>query len=219
MSAERPNPGPGKTPPTGPSGSLGEPDYVPELALDGHSGGASVRRPFWHLPENLLLTFFFAFMMVLPLLDILGRKLNPLVSFIPANIVPGSLTLVQHSILAIMMCGGAIAAREGKLLALASTASLIPEHYKNTVRILTYGFGAAITVYLAKASYSFAMIEKDSGDIVSLGIPIWAVVVLLPIGFSLIVGRLIWRSSDRMVDRALHLGRDRSLGLPGFHAA
>jgi tripartite ATP-independent transporter DctM subunit len=164
-------------------------------------GATPAPKHFWHHGENLLLTFFFAFMMVLPLLDILGRKLNALFSFIPANIVPGSLSLVQHTVLAIMMIGGAIAAREGKLLALAATAGLIPERYKTPVRILTYGFGSAITLYLAVASYSFALIERDSGDVISLGIPTWIVLCLLPLGFSLIVGRLIWRSSDKMLER------------------
>ncbi len=184
--------------------------------MESHSDGIPTRRAFWHIPENLLLTFFFAFMMLLPLLDILGRKLNPIIHFIPANIVPGSLTLVQHSILAIMMCGGAIAAREGKLLALASTASLIPERYKQSVRVLTYGFGAAITLYLAKASFDFALIEKGSGDMVSLGIPIWAVLCLLPIGFSLIVGRLIWRSSDRKAEKFYTLVVTIALASLGF---
>ncbi len=216
MSEKRSNLGPGGTPPAGSPESLGTPDYVPELAMEGHLDGAPVRRAFWHIPENLVLTFFFSFMMILPLLDILGRKLNPILHFIPANIVPGSLTLVQHSILAIMMCGGAIAAREGKLLALASTASLIPEKYKNAVRILTYGFGAAITLYLAKASYSFAMIERDSGDIISLGIPTWVILCLLPIGFSLIVGRLIWRSSNRMLERFFTLAVTSGLAYLGF---
>ncbi len=184
--------------------------------FEGDPTALPAKKAFWHPVENLLLTFFFGFMMLLPLLDIIGRKLNPLFHFIPANIVPGSLTLVQHTILAIMMFGGAIAAREGKLLALASTAGLIPDRHKNTVRILTYGFGGAITFYLAKASLSFVLIEKDSGDMVSLGIPTWAVLCLLPFGFSLIVGRLVWRSSGEMRERFYTLLVTAALASLGF---
>ncbi len=186
------------------------------LMFEGDPTVAPAKKAFWHPVENLLLTFFFGFMMILPLLDIIGRKLNPLFHFVPANIVPGSLTLVQHTILAIMMFGGAIAAREGKLLALAASAGLIPERFKNPVRILTYGFGAAITLYLAKASLSFVMIEKDSGDMVSLGIPTWFVLCLLPFGFSLIVGRLVWRSSDRNLERLYTLLVTAALASLGF---
>lgn len=176
------------------------------MAMEGNPGESPTTPAFWHPWENLLLTFFFCFMMVLPLLDILGRKLNPLVSFIPANIVPGSMTLVQHTVLAVMMFGGAIAAREGKLLALASTASLIPDRWKALVRILTYGFGSAITLYLAKASFSYSMIEKGAGDMVALGLPTWVVLFFLPLGFTLILLRMIWRSSPRMLHRFFTLG-------------
>lgn len=150
-----------------------EPPLEAGLVMDHPGGDLPTPKAFWHYPENLLLTFFFGFMMVLPLLDILGRKLNPYFSIIPANIVPGSLTLVQHTVLAIMMFGGAIAAREGKLLALSSTSSLIPDQYKTLTRVLTSGFAAAITLYLAKASFGFAMIEREVGSIIACGIPKW----------------------------------------------
>src|SRR5665213_4077614 len=88
-----------------------------------HPGEAPPKPAFWHPGENLLLTFFFSVMMVLPLLDIIGRKIHGFISVVPVSLIPGSLALVQHATLAIMMFGGAIAAREGKLLQLATTAS------------------------------------------------------------------------------------------------
>jgi tripartite ATP-independent transporter DctM subunit len=178
-----------------------EPPLEAGLVMDHPGGDLPTPKAFWHYPENLLLTFFFGFMMVLPLLDILGRKLNPYFSIIPANIVPGSLTLVQHTVLAIMMFGGAIAAREGKLLALSSTSSLIPDQYKTLTRVLTSGFAAAITLYLAKASFGFAMIEREVGSIIACGIPKWIPLFFLPFGFSLILLRLIWRSSNQWLIR------------------
>src|SRR5579863_1323575 len=116
------------------------------LAMEGHPGGAPAQPAFWHAPENLLLTFFFAVMMVLPLLDILARKLHALFDWFPPILVPGSLSLVQHTVLAIMMFGGAIAAREGKLLQLATTAAMIPQRFKAAAHIATAGLGAAITL-------------------------------------------------------------------------
>ena len=168
------------------------------LAMDGHPGEAPAKPAFWHAPENLLLTFFFSAMMVLPLLDIVARKLHPVLDWFPPILVPGSLNLVQHAVLAIMMFGGAIAAREGKLLQLATTAAMIPQRFKTAARVLTTGLGAAITAYLVKASWNFAMIEKNEvGSIIAIGLPKWVVLVFIPVGFAMILARMIWRSSDR----------------------
>ncbi len=168
----------------------------PNESVMSHPGEAPARPAFWHPAENLFLTFFFALMMALPLLDILGRKLHAYVSLVPVSLVPGSLALVQHATLAIMMFGGAVAAREGKLLQLATTASMIPDRFKTFVHVLTTGLGSAITLYLVKASYQYAMIEQQVGSIIAVGIPKWVILFFLPVGFTMIVGRMIWRSSE-----------------------
>src|SRR5579859_7217583 len=156
--------------------------------METHPGeGGAVQPASWHLPEDLLLTFFFAVMMVLPLLDILARKFHGLWDWFPPILVPGSLSLVQHTVLAIMMFGGAIAAREGKLLQLATTAGLIPDRFKPAARIITAGLGAAITLYLVKAGFSYALIEREAGSIIALGIPKWGFLLFLPVGFAMIL--------------------------------
>ncbi|HVM33471.1 MAG TPA: TRAP transporter large permease subunit [bacterium] len=160
----------------------------------------------WHLPENLLLTFFFAVMLLLPLIDILGRKLHQVMDFFPANPVPGSLNLVAHSTLAVMMVGGAIAAREGKLLSLSTTASLIPDRFKTAARVFTCSLGAALTLYLAKASLDYTLLEKSVGSIIACGIPKWAFLALLPLGFTAILARLLWRVSPQPSIRLIALG-------------
>jgi C4-dicarboxylate transporter, DctM subunit len=168
------------------------------ISLEAHAGGAPVVHQPWHYLEGLLLTFFFGVMLILPLLDIVGRKFH-------INLVPGSLNLVQHSVLAIMMFGAAIAAREGKLLALSSTANLIPDRFKTAAHIFTAALGAAITLYLAQASFQYSMMEKEVGDIIAMGIPKWFVLFFLPAGFLVVFIRMIWRSADKMWERALTL--------------
>src|ERR1700677_2189490 len=177
---------------------------APESVM-AHPGEAPAKPAFWHYGENLLLTFFFGTMMVLPLLDIVSRKLHVYFNFVPVSPIPGSLALVQHATLAIMMFGGAIAAREGKLLQLATTASMIPDRYKTIVRVITTALGAAITAYLVKASFEFSMIEKGVGDIIAIGIPKWFILFFLPVGFSMILARMIWRVSDKNSLRLLTL--------------
>ncbi|HET9870554.1 MAG TPA: TRAP transporter large permease subunit [bacterium] len=174
----------------------------PPRPPQGEPGAAAPAAPApWHLSENLLLTFFFAVMLVLPLIDILGRKLHQFAAFFPANPVPGSLNLVTHSTLAVMMVGGMIAAREGKLLALSTTASLIPARFKDAARVFTAGLGAALTFYLVKASVSYMLIEYHVGSIIACGIPKWAFLALLPLGFTAILARLVWRASGKNSQR------------------
>jgi TRAP-type C4-dicarboxylate transport system permease large subunit/TRAP-type C4-dicarboxylate transport system permease small subunit len=177
----------------------------PVMILEGHPGEVPSKPAFWHVPENLLLTFFFAVMMVLPLLDILARKLHPVLDWFPAILVPGSLGLVQHTVLAIMMFGGAIAAREGKLLQLATTAAMIPQRFKAAAHIITAGLGAAITLYLVKAGWNFAMIERDVDSVIALGIPKWVFLMFMPVGFTMILLRMIWRSSEKWNERLMTL--------------
>jgi C4-dicarboxylate transporter, DctM subunit len=177
----------------------------PNESVMAHPGEAPAKPAFWHPGENLLLTFFFAVMMVLPLLDIVGRKLHAYFNFVPVSPIPGSLALVQHATLAIMMFGGAIAAREGKLLQLATTASMIPDRFKTVVHVLTTALGAAITAYLVKASFQFSMIEQGVGDIIAIGIPKWFILFFLPVGFSMILARMILRVSDKNSLRLLTL--------------
>ncbi|HUO58374.1 MAG TPA: TRAP transporter large permease subunit [bacterium] len=183
----------------------GQTEVHEAMAMEGHPGDAPAQPAFWHQYENLFLTFFFAVMMFLPLLDIVGRKLHAIFEWFPAVLVSGSLGLVQHATLAIMMFGGAVAAREGKLLQLATTAGMIPQRFKAAAHIATAGLGGAIVLYLIKASYSYAMIEKDVDDIIALGLPKWVLLYCLPIGFGMIFLRMVWRSSSLYSQRFMTL--------------
>src|SRR5579862_8894230 len=157
------------------------------VSLEAHPGGTPVVHRPWHYAEGLFLTFFFGVMLLLPLLDIIGRKFH-------LTLISGSLNLVQHTVLAIMMLGAAIAAREGKLLSLSSTSSLIPERFKTAAHIFTAALGAAFTLYLCVAGYQYSMVEKEVGDVIAIGIPKWLVLFLLPAGFAVVFFRMVWRS-------------------------
>jgi len=187
----------------------------PETAveLEAHPGGAPVVHRPWHQAEGLLLTFFFGIMLLLPLLDILTRKFH-------VSLVSGSLNLVQHTVLAIMMLGAAIAAREGKLLSLSSTSSLIPDRFKTAAHIFTAALGAAFTLYLCAAGFQYSMVEKEVGDIIAVGIPKWFVLFLLPAGFAVVFFRMIWRAGENLGQRAITLGLAAALASLGllFHS-
>jgi tripartite ATP-independent transporter DctM subunit len=126
-------------------------------------------------------------MVVLAALEITSR-------IVAGGSVPGSIVLVQQLTLWITVIGAAVAARSDRLLALA-TPQLLPLHWRPGIRILTYGLGAAIIAALAVASLDLARVEHRSGDSIPWGIPSWAAVAILPVGFAFIALRLIWHAA------------------------
>lgn len=163
-------------------------------AVIGHDVGlpAGMQRPRWLRilcqGENLLIVAALATMMLLPVVEILLRKLIH-------TGVSGSSSIVQHLTLIVGMLGGAIAAREGRLLALSPAQTLLKGGAKAAARLFSSGFGAAICVFLCLSSYGYVMAMKPLGKILVYGIPVWVVQLILPLGFGLIALRLVWRGS------------------------
>jgi tripartite ATP-independent transporter DctM subunit len=151
-------------------------------------------RSFWHQLEDIILGCFFILMIGLPIFDIISRVFK-------VYLIPDSLVLVQYLTLVIMMLGGAIAAREKKLLTLSSSSWLIPERFKSIVHIFTSAFAGAITLYLALASYQLVAINASVGGDHVCGIAAWIIEAILPIGFFLIFFRLIFHSASSWKSR------------------
>lgn len=140
--------------------------------------------------ENLLVTLCLAAMVVLPLAEILLRKLF-------RTGIAGAASFEQHFTLIIGMVGGAIAARDGRLLALSTLTTFLRGGWKSFAQMFGSAVGAVISVYLCVASVQFVQTEKFGGKILAYGIPTWAIQVVLPLGFGLVALRLLWLSSDR----------------------
>jgi C4-dicarboxylate transporter DctM subunit len=118
--------------------------------------------------------------------------------------IPASTTIVQHMVLVVGMLGGAIAAREGRLLSLSTLGeTAVHGRWKIVLRIMSTGVAAAVTAFLALAAYQFVAIERDAGEILAFGIPIWVVETVLPIGFAVIAIRILLHASEKWVPRVL----------------
>jgi len=150
--------------------------------------------------ENLLPISVLAVMSLLPLIEIISRP------FWNTGI-PGSIVLVQHLTLWITVFGAMLAARSDRLLAL-STQSFLPKILAGPTKIVTSGLAAGITASLALASADYVRITRDAGHIVAWGIPRWIIISVIPIGFSIITGRLISHAAGSFRGRLL-----ASLGL------
>jgi C4-dicarboxylate transporter, DctM subunit len=172
-----------------------QPAPSPVDGISGIEARGSLSRT--NLAENWVVTAALAAMVMLPLTESLLRSL--------ANTgISASTSLTQHLTLFVGMLGGAIAAREGRLLAL-STGAFLPERLRAGVRVAANSFGAGISILLAVASWEFALSERLGGAVLAYGIPIWVVQLVMPGGFAVIAARLIWHASDRAWLRGLAL--------------
>jgi len=103
------------------------------------------------------------------------------------------------------MLGGAIAARDGRLLALSPVQTLLKGKAKMSARIFSAGFGAAISFFLCLSSIQYVKAVKPLGKILVYGIPLWVIQLVLPVGFGLVAVRLVWRASEQWKGRLITL--------------
>jgi tripartite ATP-independent transporter DctM subunit len=144
----------------------------------------------WAKIENSVIVFALASMVLLPLLEILFRKAK-------MQGISGSTSFIQHGCLVVGLIGAAIAAREDRLLSLATTA-MFPRGWPQAIaRMFSAGVASAISAMLAVGSYQFVEGEREAGKILAYGIPVWVIQALLPLGFGMITLRVLWHSADR----------------------
>lgn len=145
-------------------------------------------------PEPWIALVLLAGMSLLPLWDIVSRKLGTMR-------IPGSSAMVQHLTLMIAFAGGVLAARAGKLLTL-STSSFMPNWFWR----LTGGpaaIGVAICSVLAVASAKMVQADRVGGELLTLGIPIWTIELVLPLGYAAIAVCIAWLASPSWRGRAV----------------
>jgi C4-dicarboxylate transporter DctM subunit len=145
--------------------------------------------------ENLLISIALAVMVLLPLAEAGLRR-----TFHVA--IPASTSIVQHMVLVVGMLGGAIAAREQRLLSLSTFGeSKLRGRLKIISQIFTSGVSAVISGFLCLAAYQFAQTERGAGKILAYGVPLWVVEWILPLGFAVITLRVLWHTSKNWPSR------------------
>jgi len=137
-------------------------------------------------------------MMLLPVAEILLRSIFK-------TGLSGSSAIVQHLTLIVGMLGGAIAARDGRLLALSPVQTLLKGNAKTAAQIFSSGFAAAVAFFLCLASARYVLDVRPLGKILVYGIPVWVIQLVLPIGFGLVAIRLIWHAANKWKGRLMAL--------------
>jgi len=145
--------------------------------------------------EDVVLATTLGAMMVLPILEILLRKL-------PSQGISNEPSIVQHLTLVAGMIGGAIAARDGRLLALGSVESMIKPAWRPAARFVSRVVAGTVAALLCWASIAFVRSERASASTLAYGIPVWAVQLVLPIGFALVAWRILGEASKQWRWRA-----------------
>ncbi len=168
-------------PPPGRTGSQPPPE----------AGGVSLL----HRAENAVSVTILCAMALLPILEIVGRWLW-------RTGIPGSMTLVQHGTLWIGFLGGAIAARDGRLLSIGAVTGLFPEAFRKPASVFSASVSASVSLLLAYAGVTLVRIEWADGRYLLSLLPVWLAEAAIPLGFALVAWRLIRLSSDTWGGRA-----------------
>jgi len=169
--------------------------WVPDSSTTSVTRAPELRM-FAHRLEDLAIAFVLGGMVLLPLAEALLRRTVRVG-------IPASSSMVQHAVLLVGMLGGAIAAREGRLLALSTLEQTrMPTHLRATSRIFAGAVGAVITVFLAAASAQFVATEREAGKFLCAFVRIWWIELALPVGFAAIALRILWRVSETWWQRS-----------------
>jgi C4-dicarboxylate transporter, DctM subunit len=139
--------------------------------------------------ENLLICCSLATMVLVPLVEsALRATLNVGIS--------GANPLVQHLTLIIGMLGGAIAARENRLLSLSTGSTFLKGRLKLSAILFSNAFGAVISFFLCAASIQFLQTEREAATTLAYGIPVWVAQLVMPVGFALVGLRLLYHAGE-----------------------
>ncbi|MFO1476382.1 MAG: TRAP transporter large permease subunit [Verrucomicrobiota bacterium] len=180
---------------------------IPSPGTPDAAGGRL--RWLWQI-ENLLVALALALLMILPLIEVVGRKLFH-------GGLSGAGALQQHLVLIIGLLGGMFAARDRRLLSLSTLTTFLKGRWQTFARVFSSSFATGITVFLCLAAIQLVQSEKEGGKILAYGIPLWTVELIMPIGFGVIALRLLWHSADTWRGRLVALAIAGALVWIGFH--
>src|SRR5262249_32775271 len=152
--------------------------------------------------ENSLAALALAGIMLLPLAEIAMRS-------VAGRGIPGAAPFTLNLTLWVGLLGAAIAAREGKLLTLA-TGDFLPKGVVASTPHIVSGFvGAAVAMPFAVGGLALVQSEREAGTIIAVNVRTWVSTLVFPVAFAAIAARLTWRASPHWIGRAIV-----ALGIP-----
>ncbi|MBM3810036.1 MAG: TRAP transporter large permease subunit [Acidimicrobiia bacterium] len=176
-----------------PAVALQEETWTPAEARGAGTG-------IWAAPENFILCLSLGLMTLIPLAEAVMRVTLPFG-------ISGASSLVQHMVLVVGMVGGAVAARQDRLLSLAILDQLPGKGWKRPALLFAGAMGAAMAALLCATAVDFVKLEREAGKILAYDVPVWVAQLVMPAGFALIAWRIVVHSAKawrwRLVAAAL----------------
>ena len=155
----------------------------------------SARPGFLRRLEEAIPVLALALMVALPLAEIVARQMG--------TGIPGSAPFTQHLTLWVAFLGAALAARDGKLLSLA-TGTLLPAGLaRDLAAALAGAVGAGVCALLARGGVDMVLAEREGGAEIAVGVPAWVGQLAIPVALAAIALRLAWHASPRGWVRAV----------------
>jgi len=148
--------------------------------------------------ENLLVALALAALVLLPLGEIVLRKVFQ-------TGISGATTFQQHLTLLIGLLGGALAAREHRLLTLSTLIDVLKGQGRVFARVFSSAFAAGISVFLCVAAAQLVQAEREAGKILAYGIPVWTIQLVMPLSFGVIALRVLWHAAESWRGRLVAL--------------
>jgi tripartite ATP-independent transporter DctM subunit len=145
--------------------------------------------------EDWLSALVLGTMCALPLADLFSRNLL-------GHGLPGSVPATQYLTLIATFAGAALAARHDRHLALATT-TFLPERWRAPARLLA-AFGAvSVAACLLVAAIQLIQVDLQFPAVAVWGIPVWAVSLVIPLGFGAVAWHAIRHGAPDWHGRAL----------------
>jgi tripartite ATP-independent transporter DctM subunit len=163
----------------------------------------------WRQAEDLTVALLLSVMIALPLAEIGLRQISVG--------IPSAPDFLRHLTLLVGMAGGALAAREGRLLALAGITGLLRDRLAAGARLLTSATSAAIAALLAFASLRFVLQERAGGSVLAYDLPRWVLQLAMPVGFGAIAVRQLGLAANGWPHRLATLFLAGALGAAASH--
>lgn len=136
----------------------------------------------------------FLLLTAMPLVDMLGR---PLANFH----IPGASTYTQQLTFCLTFLGGLLATWAGRHLTL-STAGLLPEgRTRQAAEYLAACTAAVVTAVLTYASVEVVLAEREQGQTLSFGLPVWVSESVMPLALALMALTYVFRASKSWLGR------------------
>lgn len=134
------------------------------------------KRRFLSLAENTLAGLALFLLALLPVLEILSRKI------LKTGLYSSS-DYIQHLVLWITFIGGMVTSREGKHLSLSAGIDIVKEPFRTWIRSGTSFVTIVVSSAFMLCALSFALIGFEAGQKVGF-IPVQAVLLIMPLSYA-----------------------------------